>query len=448
MTVYLDHLGRTADLTTLLGEGKEGKVSLCAAPGVAVKVLAPGSVVAEKWDQLEQMVAAPMPPGRFAWPLGLARAAAGGPPVGFAMPFVRGASVYEAVFGNTVPGFCGLARIEAAADLADLFDVAHARGVVIGDVSDRNFVVPVDASGAVERPARVVGIDCDGYDVPGRDPTTGRPRRYGEPLGTPPHVPPELLALPTLRGIPRTRAHDRYGLASLLFPMLVGTYAHEVVDTNGRTLPDLVALVRAGQFPHAPATPLPPGLEPKDQTGRWRYFPGEVRQLFVRAFRDGHRDPALRPTAAEWRAALRRWLAAKVARVPAVGPALGPTLVGFLRGRLTRQRLVQALDLTAARLDLTPAWAWLKAGNRLRWGAAGVAAAVLVGASLLRGPAPTGPVADDPARGRAEASTVGDPVRPAGPPRSEAERRAAEARWEGAPPVFREALRERLEGRP
>ena len=46
MTVYLDHLGRTADLTTLLGEGKEGKVSLCAAPGVAVKVLAPGSVVA------------------------------------------------------------------------------------------------------------------------------------------------------------------------------------------------------------------------------------------------------------------------------------------------------------------------------------------------------------------------------------------------------------------
>ena len=444
MTVYLDHLGRTTTLTTLLDEGKEGKVMLCADPGVVVKVLVANNRAAEKLDQLEQMVALAMPPGRFAWPLGLVRAAAGGPPIGFAMPFVRGVSLRQAAFGKAVRGWCGLARIELAADLADLFDLAHNRHLIIGDVSDRNFLVPTDSTGSIERPARAIGIDCDGYEVPGRDPQTGRPRRYGAPLGTPPYIPPELLSLPNLKGVPRTRAHDHFGLASLLFQVLVGTYAHEVRDPSGRTVADLTDLIRAGRFPYAPVSPLPPGIVPKDQTGRWQWIPAEAQQLFVRAFRDGHTDPAARPTAIEWRAALRRWHAAKLAQVPPAGPAL----FQYLRGQLTRRALMQALDLAAAKFDLGPAWTWLKTGNRLRWGAGGVAAAALVGASLLRGPAPTHPTADDRIRIQTETSTSDQPVRPAGQPRSEAERRAAEARWEGAPPVFREALRERLEGRP
>ena len=442
MKVYLDHLRETTDLT-FLAEGKEGKVFRCAAPGVAVKVYAqPPS--ANKIDQIEQMAAMSMPPNRFAWPLGLVRSGAGGQPIGLAMPFVRGVSLYDAVFGRAAKGFCGLARIELAADLADLFDLAHNRHVIIGDVSDRNFLIPTDSAGAIDRPARGFGIDCDGFNVPGRDRQTGRPCRFGEPLGTPPHVPPELLSLSTLRGASRTQAHDLFGLASLLFAVLVGNYAHEVRDASGRAVTDLAALIRAGQFPYAPASPLPPGIVPKDRTGRWACFPCDVRDLFIRAFRDAHSNPAVRPTAAEWRAALRKWHAAKLAQVPTAGNAF----LQYLHGRLGRRAFLQSLDKAATGFDLAPAWTWLRTGSRLKWAAAGVAGAVLVGAALLRSPVPRNPVAGAPATQFEGTSATDHPVRPTRKPLSETERRAAEERWKGAPPVILEALVESLEERP
>jgi hypothetical protein len=205
---------------------------------------------------------------------------------------------------------------------------------------------------------------------------------------------------------------------------------------------DLTEMIRAGRFPYAPVTPLPAGLVPKADPSCWAWLPPDVKQLFVRAFRDGHTDPAARPTAAEWRDALRRWHTAILAHAPTAGNAL----LQYLRGHLKRQALFKILDQAAAKCDFAPVWSWLRTGNRLPWAAMGVAATVFVGAALLRNPSLDNPVADSPVQ-QLEETTASQPDRSSTRPRSRAERQAAEALWEGAPPVFREALRERLEGR-
>src|SRR5581483_9250383 len=196
----------------------------------------------------------------------------------------------------------------------DVVDTAHQAGVVLGDISDKNFLVPTDPAGRVVRPGRIVGIDCDSYQTQGRDPATGRPCVFPCGLGTPGFVPPELLTGGLWTTL-RTPAHDRFAMTTLLFMLLKGDDPFAAKDPAGNWVPDRDDLTRTGRFPYAPLAPLPPGVVPRDSGLPWVRLPRPIQDLFVRCFRDGHRTPDARPTAAEWRDALRRWLAAEKARL-------------------------------------------------------------------------------------------------------------------------------------
>lgn len=417
VAVYLERRDEWIELRQRLGGGAEGEVHSTTDPRLLVKVFT--KCQAEKLPKVEQMMNHPLPSDRFATPTDVVRDAPGGAFQGFAMPAFRGVPLF-AVCHPTAKSARTLsadrmAKLEIACQLADLYAVAHAHKVVIADGNPNNFLVKANAQGGVERPARVVGIDCDGYQWPGRDPATGRVMVFPCGLGMAPYLAPELIGV-DLRTVFRTESQDSFQLATKVWQLVKGDFPFAVSDPTGRHLPDMNSLIRRGQFPHAPAAPLPPGLRPTDRGVPWSRLPTDVRDLMARCFRDGHANPAARPSAAQWRTALDAWLQAERGKLPTPGKALW----SYIRGHANRGELRRAFGWAAERANLGQAWAWATAGNHPKW---------LLGGAALAGLLAWGYVwPADGTNARAREAAILD----------------ARQRWEGSPPIWREALEERL----
>jgi DNA-binding helix-hairpin-helix protein with protein kinase domain len=431
--VYVPTANRWLPLTDLLGRGGEGQVRATDDPAWAVKVFHPDAR-AGKAAKVEQMTHRPLPAGLFAAPEAVALDAPGGECVGYVMSRVTGIKLFS-VYNPAARRRAGLKwdlvfAVEAAAGLAGLVAAAHAAGYRIPDQNESNFLVAVDAGGRPLRPARVVAIDCDSYQFTGRDPKTGAPAVFRCGVGKDPYLPPELLDA-DLAAVDRTPSHDSYATGTLVWQLLKGDLPHSVLDPAGRPAPDPQTLVRAGQWPYRPAVPLRTGLQPTDAGLPYRCLPADLRALFERCFRDGFTDPARRPTAAEWQGVLERWLAAERRKLPTTWRAAWR----FVRGRLGWADLTRAIERAARGAEAGAAWDWLAQDRRWAKALAGVVCVGVCGLALFRSPA-------------ARDAATADPTRPPDPAAVDRRVREAEDRWRGAPAVFREALRERLEEGP
>jgi hypothetical protein len=212
--------------------------------------------------------------------------------VGFLMERAAGPRVFELYNPSTrrhaAPrgDYALLHRV--GANVAAACEALHARGYVIGDVNESNVLV---------RPGGAVTlVDTDSMQVP--DPANGTVLRSR--VGKAEFTPPELQGRP-FADFDRSPEHDRFGLAVLLFLLLMeGTHPFAGRLEDGREMPPIEERIRRGLFPHDDHAEIrPPKLAPDFSL----LDPG-LRALFVRCFEDGHANPSARPTAAEWRAAL------------------------------------------------------------------------------------------------------------------------------------------------
>jgi len=212
--------------------------------------------------------------------------------VGFLMERAGGPRVFELYNPSTrrhaAPrgDYALLHRV--GANVAAAFEALHERGYVIGDVNESNVLV---------RPGGAVTlVDTDSMQVP--DPAAGTVLRSH--VGKPEFTPPELQGR-SFGDFDRSPEHDRFGLAVLLFLLLMeGTHPFAGRLEGGGEMPPIEERIRRGLFPHDDHVEIrPPRLAPDFSL----LAPG-LRALFVRCFEDGHADPSKRPAAAEWRAAL------------------------------------------------------------------------------------------------------------------------------------------------
>ncbi|MFL5385815.1 MAG: hypothetical protein ACJ8GN_25145 [Longimicrobiaceae bacterium] len=213
---------------------------------------------------------------------------------GFLMPRAEGPRIFE--FYNPVSRrraapLCDWGTLHRAGmGLAAAFDALHARGYVVGDVNESNILLsPADA--------RVTLVDADSFQV--RDPAGGALHRSG--VGKAEFTPPELQGA-RFAEVDRVPEHDRFGLAVLLYLLLMeGTHPFAMrFEGDGEALP-VEERIRRGLYPHARADDgcRPPRLAPPIET----LHPG-LQALFARCFVAGQADPAARPAAAAWRDAL------------------------------------------------------------------------------------------------------------------------------------------------
>ena len=144
-----------------------------------------------------------------AWPLETVRADGG--VVGLVMPLVAGRQDLDVLLSGSgrrraFPQADYKMLVAVAANLARAVAAVHAAGHVIGDINERCAMVAADGT--------VRLIDCDSYQIEADGAV------FTCDVGTPMYQPPELQDGKPFRGRRRTRNHDTFGLAVLIFRLL------------------------------------------------------------------------------------------------------------------------------------------------------------------------------------------------------------------------------------
>ncbi|HEX8243702.1 MAG TPA: hypothetical protein VF541_09405, partial [Longimicrobium sp.] len=284
------------DTAREIGAGGEARVlEVPGEPGLVAKLYRePTLARARKLGLMLERPPALDPGAAVAWPVDLLTGPSGGRFAGFLMPRAEGPRLFELynpVSRRRCAPLSDYAFLHrAGVNLAAAFAGLHAHGYVVGDVNESNILVsPADAG--------VTLVDADSFQV--RDAIAGTVFRSG--VGKAEFTPPELQGT-HFADVDRGEVHDRFGLAALLFLLLMeGTHPFAGRLGDGGEVPPVEERISRGLFPHArPGDECrPPRLAPP-----FYALDPALQALFMRAFVDGHADPAARPTPAEWRAAL------------------------------------------------------------------------------------------------------------------------------------------------
>jgi DNA-binding helix-hairpin-helix protein with protein kinase domain len=228
-----------------------------------------------------------------AWPTTILKPSASGSPQGLLMPRISGYQEAHLLYTpksrrTSFPEAQLPFILHATVNIARAFATVHEADQVIGDVNHGNLLISRDATVAL--------IDCDSFEI-----NDGK-RIYPCLVGVPTYTPPELQGQ-SFGGVRRTKQHDTFGLAVLIFHMLfLGRHPFAGIFRQGtadKTIEDAIREYRFAYLPDPRVTEMfpPPSMLTLAE------FPREIGQLFIRSFSQegstGHR-----PSAHEWIAPL------------------------------------------------------------------------------------------------------------------------------------------------
>jgi DNA-binding helix-hairpin-helix protein with protein kinase domain len=294
---YQTEAGEHLRLTKQIGHGGEGDVFLVdGKEGVVAKIYhAPVSDSHE--HKLQNMLALNSPKlrGISAWPIQFVRKRAVRGVHGILLPFANGMELH-AVYGpaerkQALPEATWEFLLFVARNLAIVFDTVHSHNVVIGDVNEKNFLV--------DKRAIVRVIDCDSFQIPSR---TGSP--FLCTVGVEHYTPPELQGTDLSR-CTRTKNHDYFGLAVLIFQLLLMARHPFALVSSDTKIASLSFGESIRRFLYAYGRRAPAlGISPPPLTLPTSILPQPLLELFEMAFCQSSAQS--RPTASCWMAELDR----------------------------------------------------------------------------------------------------------------------------------------------
>ncbi len=290
MRDLVDAQGRSLRLGDKLGEGGEGAVfRLAGRQGLAVKLYA-APLTAERARKIQVLasLAAPDLEHFTAWPAGLVRDTRG-QARGLLLPVVEQAKDIHNLYGPSsrkrhFPDADWRFLVHVAANLSRAFGAVHAKGLVIGDVNQGSVLVAGDGT------VRLIDVDSFQVPVPGAPPLLCT-------VAVPFYLPPELYRVP-LSTVVRTPHHDAFGLAVLLFQLLLqGRHPYAGVYSGPGDMP-IEKAIPEHRFAYGSGGSARQITPPPNTVGL-EILPGYVAQKFEFAFSAD--APKLgRPTAAQW----------------------------------------------------------------------------------------------------------------------------------------------------
>ena len=213
--------------------------------------------------------------------------------VGFVMRAVDGTSMRSlqgaAQIQSLFPGWNREDMARVAKDFLKKMQLLADNGVLVNDYNPANFLVGKDH--------KVRLIDCDSFQIPSAD--GGEPHVATSYFAS--HVAPELLRNPEMLNRPRAVEQARFGAAIIVFQLLMcglHPYSHRFGGTPEGNL-------KQGKCPlgQKSGCQLPAGWY-----NLLSYLPYSMMNAFVRMFRNGHGDPSVRPTLAELRNEVDKFL--------------------------------------------------------------------------------------------------------------------------------------------
>lgn len=283
-------------LGALLAKGGEGAVyEVAGRPDVVAKVYLK-AVSSERADKLAAMqsMLTPTLAALTAWPAELLRTP-NGAIAGFLMPNLRGSKDIHALYGPRsrlaqFPQADWRMLVRAAVNTAKAFAVLHHANCLVADVNHGGVRVAPDAT--------VKLIDCDSFQV------VKGTRTFLCEVGVENFTPPELQGKSFQQTL-RTANHDNFGLAVLIFHLLmVGRhpFAGRYSGPEDMPIPKAIGQYRYAYGRDKGATGMqPPPLSPPVAVAG-----AEIASLWEGAFSKSGTAANGRPTAAQWVAALAK----------------------------------------------------------------------------------------------------------------------------------------------
>lgn len=282
-----------ATVETFIAGGGQGEVykALLGGSPLALKWYYPDQAKPEQRASLERLIHMGKPSDRFMWPIDLA-IAPGVQGFGYLMPLLPHGfkGIVDLMKRRTEPDFRALVTV--CYHLAHEFLNLHAKGYCYRDISFGN--VQFDP-----KTGELLILDNDNVGVDGR--------AGGGVLGTPRFMAPEVV-----RGeaMPSSKT-DLFSLAILLFYLLC--VSHPLEGKREATIkcfdmPAMTKLYGTDPLfiydPNKEANRPVPGFH-DNALAFWPLYPEFIRNLFIRSFSDGIKDPVNgRVRESEWRKAM------------------------------------------------------------------------------------------------------------------------------------------------
>jgi len=297
MIDLFDSKGQRIPLGKKLGTGGEG--SVYGVPVLGNNIVAKiyhEAVSAEKQAKLSGMVRGGDETLKkiAAWPLEILQASVGGQIRGFLMQKVTDHEPIHHLYGPShrkqrFPDKDWAFLVNTARNASAALEAIHSHGHVIGDINPNLLFV---AGNSI-----VKLIDCDSFQI------VVDGKHYLCEVGVPHFTPPELQGYSSFRGVRRTKNHDNFGLALILFHiLLMGRHPFSGVFSGVGDMPLEKSIA---QFRYAfGRNSASKGMTPPPNSVTPAILPGEIANLFERAFTEPGAQQEGRPTAREWVKAL------------------------------------------------------------------------------------------------------------------------------------------------
>lgn len=298
--IVINSRGTQLRLKQILAQGGEGVVWKTDQAGWVAKIYNQ-ALSTETQNKLEVMIQSPPwdPNARknhisYAWPDSLLKNSQG-KEIGFLMPAIHG--------GRELLQICNPRKRKkeklavnwqflhvTAMNVASLIEKLHQAGYILGDIKPQNILVNNQALPSI--------IDTDSFQV--RDSLTGR--IYRCPVASENYTPPELLGK-DISTIIQNESHDHFRLAVLIYCLLFSTdtpFKGEWMGKGDSASPS--ELIKQGWWPYASSGLIQAG----SSTMPLGIVSKELSDCFLSAFNQGHQQPNARPSAQEWKQALKR----------------------------------------------------------------------------------------------------------------------------------------------
>jgi len=285
MTVVFTQTQKPITLVQELSSGGEGVIWTTDLPGRIAKIYK--SPTQAHLNKISLMVQSPpaIPRDSIAWPQDMLFTK-GGNFVGFLMSHLEGRlslnNIYNSKFRKQkAPHFDWQLLHITALNIASIVGALHSKGYVLGDLKTDHFLV--------DDQAQVSLVDVDSIQVK-------TPREiFRCPVGSEGFTPPELVGKDLLK-ITRFEEQDRFGLAVLLYMVLMGTHPYAGSWRDGHEPLARDDAVAGGFWPYGASSviTLSPLALPLEILS-----PG-LQEGFLQTFNTGHHAPEKRLKPAEW----------------------------------------------------------------------------------------------------------------------------------------------------
>lgn len=234
--------------------------------------------------------------------------------VGFIQPYFANATPLTRLLDTSGRRSLGLPndlafRIKLCRLLAEVFALLHSIHLVMGDVSDSNFLIGRDWLGRV---TTAYIIDSNSFQVTVR--TNKGNECYPSGVATEEYAAPEVQPTDWSTSL-RSIHSDSFGFAVLAWKLLFnGAHPFSVVTPRNVDVPPLGQRIENRQFPFHPGTPLPAGWTSPPLDPSLAVLPSQIRDCFFAAF--SKEDPRDRPLLDDWRECLHDWEKALTPSLP------------------------------------------------------------------------------------------------------------------------------------